>query len=380
MARFYRWIALILVLSSSLVTRAATDGVTDHAIEIGASGALSGPVGPFISAMRDGYLAYFKKVNADGGVFGRKINYTVLDDRYDPQQARQNAENLINDKKVFALVGGNGAAGISAMLPVLEKAEVPLVFPFAGSNFLYSPVKRNVFNLRPSFDREVRELVKRLLKGRKNPKVAIFYQDDVFGTSGRDGAIAAISELGERVVRTASHSRSETSFDKAIDDLKKSGAEIVILSTNPGPAATFMLGSAKRGFSPVFGGISSISIPMIVDAMGTTPYKAYFSNPMPLLSTSEYPIVNDFQKELPDLKSAPLRQVAFDGFVTAKVFTEALKRAGKDLTRDKLRESLENLVGLSIGGMELTNKPKTHQAFETVYVYKIENGKIQRDE
>src|SRR4051812_31123380 len=113
--------------------------------------ALSGPAAGLGWPLRAGAMAYIDKVNAAGGVHGRKITLISVDDGYDPQRSVQVTHNLIENEQVLALFGYVGTPTSAAVVPIAAKAGVPYLFPFTGAELLRQPVNPVVFNLRASY-------------------------------------------------------------------------------------------------------------------------------------------------------------------------------------------------------------------------------------
>jgi branched-chain amino acid transport system substrate-binding protein len=151
MARLCR-ITVLAVITASLTweARAADPGVFPDRIVFGQAAVMEGPASALGTGMRDGILAAFGEANAAGGVKGRKLELVVRDDGYEPGKAAVAARQLLNDDKVFALIGPVGTPTSVAMEPIVAAANVPFIGPFTGAEFLRNPYKPHVVNVRAS--------------------------------------------------------------------------------------------------------------------------------------------------------------------------------------------------------------------------------------
>ncbi len=156
----------------------AEDGITSNEILLGQSCALTGPANALGNGMRAGLNAYFSKVNAQGGINGRKVRLTSKDDGYEPDRAINNTRGLINEEKVFLLIGEVGTPTSKAVVPIAEQAKVPFFGPFTGAEFLRNPFKKYVINIRGSYYQEMERLAEYLVDKKGLKKSACFYQND----------------------------------------------------------------------------------------------------------------------------------------------------------------------------------------------------------
>src|SRR4029077_11902374 len=164
----------------------ADPGVTPNRILLGQAAVFSGPAGQLGTQMRNGIKTYLDYVNANGGVHGRKLELVSEDDRYEPAIAPAASKRLIEEHKVFALLGYVGTPTGAAHLPVTTAAKVPLVGMFTGAEILRVPVNRYVFHVRASYYDETEKIVEQVVStGGK--KIAVFYQNDAYGEAGRKG-------------------------------------------------------------------------------------------------------------------------------------------------------------------------------------------------
>src|SRR5436190_1632535 len=161
-------------------------GVTADKITIGQSAGFTGSVAGTVKELTAGAKAYFDKVNARGGVHGRRIVLESMDDGFDPKKTPDVIKALIEEKKVFALFLSRGTPTNEAAYPVLEKYRVPLIGPSTGAMSMYDPPRKYLFPVRASYHSETFKIVAQLANMGIN-KIAVVYTDDSFGKDGLTG-------------------------------------------------------------------------------------------------------------------------------------------------------------------------------------------------
>ena len=155
--------------------------------------------------MRQGILAAFEAANRGGGIFGRTLELKSLDDGYEPEKTIEATKKLIDEDKVFALVGAVGTPTSKAGQPIATAAKVPFIGPFTGAEFLRNPYNRYVVNIRSSYFQETEAWIDHLVKDLAISRIAILYQDDAFGLAGLEGVHRA---MAKRKCRSSPKARS----------------------------------------------------------------------------------------------------------------------------------------------------------------------------
>src|SRR5437762_7958596 len=158
--------------------------------------------------MKTGMNAAFDEINKKGGVQGRKLKLISMDDGYEPDKSIVATKKLIEEDKVFALIGPVGTPTAAAAQPIATAAKVPFIGPFTGAGFLRNPKLENVINVRASYGAETEAWIKHLTEDLKVKKIAIFYQDDAFGRAGLDGVGAAMRRRNLTLVEEGTYERN----------------------------------------------------------------------------------------------------------------------------------------------------------------------------
>ena len=349
------------------VPAAAETGVTDQKILLGQSAAFSGPAAQLGIQMHAGAKAYFDQLNAQGGVHGRKIEIVTADDKYEGNLAAANTKKLIEETGVFALFGYVGTPTSNAALPIFTAARVPFFAPFTGAQSLREPFNREIFNIRASYFDETEHLVDRLVRtGIKN--IAVFYQNDAYGKAGLAGVERAAKKTGIQLVELATVERNSVDVQAAVDKLLPKRPDAIIQISAYSSCTAFIKNMRHAGYYGQFFNVSFVGSQALADALGTDGPGVVISQVVPFPWHQATPVVGEYQRVM---KSAGIKDLNFsslEGFVAAKVFAEGLKRAGKELTRDKLLHALEtiNTGNFDAGGFDVNFSPTSHNGSKYV--------------
>ncbi|AXV80523.1 ABC transporter substrate-binding protein [Ralstonia solanacearum] len=358
------WRATLMagVLGVAAFGARAETGVTNDAIIIGQSAAMSGPAAQLGQQMNLGAKLYFNAVNAAGGVNGRKIELKVLDDFYEPEATTRNTKTLINDTKVFALFGYVGTPTSLAALKLANPAGVPFFAPYSGAMALREPFARNVFHVRASYNDETAAIIKQIrTTGLKH--IAVVYNDDAYGKAGLEGVQHALKQPENKAVTLA----AEASVERNTTDVK--GALSTVLAKKPDAivvisayqtVATLVKNAQAQGYAGQFYNVSFVGTKALADALGTAGGGVIISQVMPYPRSASSPLVHEYQKLLKAGGVSDFDYGSMEGYIAARVFVEGLKRAGRDLTREKFISSLESMGSTDLGGFAVNFSPSNH--------------------
>ena len=221
------------VADDELYAQNNRNGILEDRIVFGQSAAFSGPAAELGVGMRAGILAAFDEINKKGGVHGRQFELKFKDDAYEPEAAIANTAALIEQDKVFALVGAVGTPTSRSAVPVAGATRVPYVAPFTGAEFLRSPDYQHILNVRASYYQETAEMVERLMDDLGISRIAVMYQDDSFGRAGYQGVRIALERLDMEPVAIGIYPRNTRAIKTALLDLKQGEPDAVIMIVAP---------------------------------------------------------------------------------------------------------------------------------------------------
>jgi branched-chain amino acid transport system substrate-binding protein len=351
----------------------AETGVTANSIAIGSALPLSGPTKDLGLGVRRGYEAYVNKVNKQGGIHGRVINLVVKDDGYEPDQTLQHTKDLIAKEKVFALFNYVGTPTSKAAVPEASSNKVPYLFPFTGAEFLRAPINRFVFNIRASYFDETEALVEHFVKDLKITKIGIFIQDDGYGEAGKAGVVRALRKRGLDIVGEARYKRNTEEVAEGLAALKKAGPQAIILVGAYKPCAKFIKEAVASGFKPKFANISFVGSESLVAEMGAAGVGSYISQVLPSPTTSALAIAKQYRDDMTAAGHKNFEYTSFEGYVNAVLLVEVLKKAGKELTREKFISTLESM-NQDLGGITVQFSANSHQGLQRVYLTQVADG------
>ena len=366
---------LALVTAVALVpARAADDipGVTDDRVLFGQSAAFSGPAEALGRGMQLGIRAAFEERNRTGGVHGRRLELVSLDDTYEPELAIANTRRLIEEERVFALVGAVGTPTSNAAEPIASAAGVPYIGPFTGAEFLRSRSRPMVINVRASYFQETEEMVERLSSDLGVSRFGILYQDDSYGLAGYKGLTRALKRRKLELAGIGTYPRNTTAVKTAVLDLSHSRPEAVVIIGAYRPVAAFIRWARLLGFDPVFINISFVGSNALATELGEAGDGVLVTQVVPFPGDDSIPIVSDYQSAL--AVYAPESEpgfVSLEGYIVGRFVVEALDRAGPDLTRNGFINAV-TLTGIhDLGGFELEFGPIDNQGSDRVFLTEI---------
>ena len=348
-------------LAATLAPSALTaQGVTPTTIVIGQSAATSGPASELGTEMRAGALAYFNQVNARGGVNGRRIELRTLDDGYEPDRALANTRRFLETDQAFALFGYVGTPTTIAAMPVFTRAQVPLIGPFTGAEAFRKPFNRYIFNVRASYYAETDKLVE-LLATLKMQRIAVFYQNDSYGKAGLDGVERALKARNMPLAGTATVERNTVDVKAAVAALAKVDPQAVVMISAYKSCAAFIKEMKKAGIHAQFMNVSFVGSKALANELGPEGRGVAVSQVVPFPWNIGTPVVKEYQRALAaETGKENYSFTSLEGYIAAKVLVEGLRRAGPNLTREKLVSALETMNDYDVGGFSVTYTGNDH--------------------
>ena len=338
---------------------AAETGVTEQEIVVGQFAALSGPAAQLGQRLNAGIQAYFKAVNAQGGVNGRTLRLLTRDDGYEPDKAVQAVKGLIEQDQVFALVGSVGTPTGLAAMPVFTAARVPMVGMFTGAQGLREPFNRYVFHVRASYFDETERIVQHLTTlGVK--KIAVFYQNDAYGKAGLEGVTRALARRQFKPAAAASFERNTVDVAGALSAILAEQPEAVVQIGAYKACAEFIKQARAKGYGGQFFNVSFVGAKALADELGATGMGVVISQVVPFPYTPSSAVVREYQQRMKEAGDQEFDFSSMEGFLIGKVFVEGVRRAGKNLTRDTFIAGLESMKDVNLGGFEVSYSAKDH--------------------
>ncbi len=357
----------------------AVRGVTDSEIVLGMASAFSGANRELGRAMRAGVEAAFENVNAAGGIHGRKLRLVTVDDGYEPSRTGPAMRQLVEQDRVFAIVGNVGTPTAAVSIPYCLERKVVFFGAFTGGELLRKqPPDRYVFNYRPSYPEETSAAVRWLVNVRHvaAARIAVFSQDDAFGESGYRGAAAELERLGVApgAVLRVRYRRNTADVADAIATLRARAQDVdaVVMVATYKAAAGLIRKARDAGLAFVSTNVSAVDADALAEdlvASGARYARDVMVTQIVPLPTARTPAVTRYREAL-RAHGAGERPgfVTLEGWIVGKLLAEGLRRAGKDLDAEKLVDALEGIHDLDVGtGARLGFSRSEHQASHKVW-------------
>ncbi len=374
------WLRTVLVtlLATALGTQAAETGVSADEIRIGQFAAQTGPAAELGKRMQLGILAHFAAVNSAGGIHGRKLKLISRDDGYEPEKAIAAVKALIEEDKVFALIGSVGTPTTLAAVPAINAAGIPLVGPFTGAQALREPFNRNLFHVRASYFDETERIVQYLSTiGIK--KIAVFYQNDSYGKAGLEGVLRALTKRELKPAATVKVERNSNDVAAALAEILEVRPEAVIQISAYKSCAALIKQAKAKSYSGQFFNVSFVGSNALADELGDAGAGVVISQVVPFPYTPSSAIVNEYQQRMTEAGSKDYDFTSMEGFLAAKLFTEGLRKAGKNLSRQSFISALESLHDYNLSGFTMSYSAKSHEGSRYTDLTIIgSNGKFVR--
>jgi len=388
-----RRIAIALLTAASISLPAAAiaagqydDGASDTEIKIGNTNPYSGPASAY-GQIGKTISAYFDKVNAEGGINGRKIDFISLDDGYSPPKTKEQFRKLVESEKVLAIFQSLGTPTNSAVHAYMNRSKVPQLFVATGATKWGNPKKYPwTMGWQPNYQAEGRIYAKYILKNLPNAKIAILYQNDDYGKDYVQGMKDGLGDKASKmIVAEESYETTEPTIDSQIIKLKASGADVFFNVTTPKFAAQAIRKVAELGWKPThFLNNVSNSVGSVMNPAGaengvgiiTTYYLKDPTDPQ-WKDDDAYKAWSAFMdKYYPDGDKKSSFTVY--GYSAAQTLVQVLKQCGDDLTRANVMKQAASLkdfeLGMLLPGIKINTSATDFFPIEQMQLAKF-NGK-----
>ena len=362
---------------SAAMMAGGSPGVFDDRVLFGQSAALSGPAQQLGQNMQLGILAAFHEANAAGGVHGRMLELTTLNDSYEPDLARSNTQRLVQADRVFALIGEVGTPTSRAAVPAAQAAGAPFLAPFTGAEFLRDPRLDNVLNLRASYYQETEEMVERLTRDLGITRIAVFYQNDSFGQTGLDGVRRALARRDLEPAAAWNYERNTTGVIDALLNMIEVDPEAVIMIGAYAPVAE-LVSLARRRVDPVFMSVSFVGSRALAAELGSDGAGIYVTQVVPDPDSDHIPIVVAYHRALAAYRpDAVPGFVSLEGYLAGRLAIAGLEGCGRELSRSCFLNAIGGNEAMDIEGFRLAYGAGDNQGSDAVFMTVIgEDGKL----
>jgi branched-chain amino acid transport system substrate-binding protein len=373
--------ALSAILSSTAYAQKAYGpGASDTEIKLGQSTPLSGPASAFGAGAGRAVVGYFEMLNAQGGINGRKISFTQLDNAYSAPKAVEQSRKLVEDIGVLAEVGTIGTAPNVAIQKYLNSKQVPQLFITAGGRRFNDPKNFPwTVPLYPDFETEGRVIAKYIATTKPDAKIGVLYQNDDYGRDYLRGLRAGLGPKATQIVAEVSYELSEPTIDSQIVQLKAAGIDTLIEQSSSKAAAQSIRKVYELNWRPlhVIGG-STASVETILKPAGleaskglvTTQFLKQPGDPA-WAADDEVKAYKDFLKKYAP-SANPDDYSVLVAYMNVHGVTLAMKKCGDDLTRDNLLRQATSFHGerlpMMLPGISISTRPDDYAPFRALRI------------
>ncbi|MDO9146472.1 MAG: ABC transporter substrate-binding protein [Hydrogenophaga sp.] len=337
-------IAATLALAST-AAMAQSQGVSKNELVLGSIQDLSGPLAGFGKQVRFGMMLRVDEANEQGGINGRKIKLLVEDSGYEPRRAVLAAQKLVNQDKIFAMVGHIGTAQNMAAMPVQFQKNVINFFPVTAAREMYEPFHRLKYSFAATYYDQMKVAVPKLAKEKNAKKVCTMYQDDEFGLEVFRGAEAGLKAAGMQFAEVTTYKRGATDFSSQMQKLASSQCDLVVMGTIIRETIGGIATARRLGFNPTFIG-SSAAYTDLIHKLGGPAMNGFYATMTvqhPYLDDASQPVRFWANKYKTKFNEDPTVFSVY-GYSLVDSFLRAASKAGPNLTTDSFIKAMDTMV------------------------------------
>jgi len=322
-----------------------TQGVTKNEIVLGTIQDLSGPIAAFGKQTRQGMQLRVDEINEQGGVHGRKIKLLSEDSAYDPKKAVLAAQKLVNQDKIFAMVGHLGTAQNNAAMPIQFEKNVINFLPVTAAREMYEPFHKLKYSFAATYYDQMRLALPKLVKDKGAKKVCAIHQDDEFGLEVVRGAEAGLKTIGMEIAEKTSYKRGATDFSSQVARMKSANCDFVVMGTIIRETIGTIAEARKTGFTPTFMGTSAAYTDLIHKLGGKAMDGLYATMTVanPYTDDQSQPVrfwANKFKTKFNEDPTV----FSVYGYSIIDLFIRAAQKAGPTLTTDSFIKAMDTMV------------------------------------
>ena len=370
-----------LVSGGALAQKRYDSGANDKEIKLGNVNPYSGPASAY-GAIGKSMDAYFKKINAEGGINGRQIKFITLDDGYNPSRTVEQIRKLVEEEEVLATVGVLGTPPNSAIHKYMNQKKMPQLFVATGATKWGDPKNFPwTMGWQPNYQGESKIYAQHLLESKPNAKIGILYQNDDYGKDYLKGFLDGLGDKAKSmIVKQLTYEVTDPTIDSQMVELKASGADVFFNITTPKFAAQAIKKAAEIGWKPqhylnnVSNSVGAVMVPAGAENGVGILSVFYLKDPTDSqwANTPEFKEWLTFmQKHMPGSDLKDLNYVF--GYTMAQGVVQVLKQAGDNLTRENVMRQAANIdmnLPMLLPGVNVKTGPDDF--------YPIERGQLAR--
>ncbi|QZA80942.1 ABC transporter substrate-binding protein [Deefgea piscis] len=359
-----------LIISASL----SIASFANAEIVIGQSVPTTGIAAETGKAIALGASLYFNSINGRGGINGELINHLVRDDAYDAQRTLKNTQDFIEKENAVALISYFGTSGISELIKTktLDNSGIPLVGIHSGAESIRNANNLFIFNTRSSYNQETDRLIKLLAGNLGVTKIAVVAEKGELGEAGVAALKASLAKKQLKLVGEAWYDNKSGDTNKAAQELAKLNPEAIIVVALSKPAASFVQQYKEKGGTSQLYSLSPVQFEEVAKTIGKKgAHGLGISQVYPYPYNTRSKFIQEFQATVFNEmgtgsgKEESLSAIAnypsyamLEGYISARLIVEAIKRAGKNPTRSTIYNALTTMKKYDLGGFTIDYSDK----------------------
>jgi branched-chain amino acid transport system substrate-binding protein len=354
-------------------------GVTDTEIKLGTHLALTGPAAVVGKPILDGMNLYVSYINDLGGIHGRKLVLVAEDDQFLPSRAKEAVKKLIHSDKVFAIVGSLQGAGILAALPDIEAAKVPQVFPTTALDDLFFPAKRYIIGWCISYKDQVDIQVDFAVKKLGKKKLAFINQWGPVGEVNAKAAAERAKKYGLEIAFEEKLQNVEMDYSGLVSRMRAKEVDCVVITTTAQWTVPVIKEIERQGWKPAVIISNATGNPELLAALGGSAAEGCYVTMNHLPTDADDPFIKKYREALEKYSpGAKPSMYNFLGFAEMDLLARAMTQVGKELTREKLIDTIESWKDYETDWLgKVTYSPTDHIGQERMVLVQMEGGKAK---
>ena len=350
-------------LNAGAAVVACAWGLAHAQILIGQTVGITGSAAATVAESMRGAALYIDHVNAQGGVAGQKVEVLSLDDKFDPKLTLENTRTLIEEKGVVGLFMTRGTPHTQGIKPLLEQHGVPLVGPSTGAMVLHQPVHKYIFNVRATYQREVEKAITHL-NTLGISRIGVVHVDDTFGADGLAGAVSGFKANNIEALFVEKFDRAKPDYSALAPRVAQQQPQAVIFIGTGAAVVDGIKALRAAGVSGQIVTLSNNASGGFVKALGDQARGVVVTQVFPSERSLNYRVIKEAMELAKARNAGDLTPAMVEGFVSAKVLVDGLRRAGSKPDRARLHAALEGTRNLDLGGLELSYSSTDHTGLE----------------
>jgi branched-chain amino acid transport system substrate-binding protein len=371
-------LAALALVATGVHAQKASQGVSKNEIVLGSIEDLSGPIAGFGKQARNGMMLRVDEINEQGGINGRKVRLIVEDSAYDPKKAVLAAQKLVNQDKIFMMMGHIGTATNMAAMPIQFEKDVINFFPITAAREMYEPFHRLKYSYAATYYDQMRNAAPKLVKEKGAKKVCTMYQDDDFGLEVKRGAEDGLKTMSMKFAEETTYKRGATDFSSQVQKMQASGCDMIVLGTLIRETIGAIGTARKLGYNPIFLGSSGAYTDLIHKLGGPAMNGLYATMTVqnPYLDAASQPIRFWASKYQTKFNEEPTVFSVY-GYFIIDSFAKVAGKAGANLSTDSFIKVMDTLTlePDMFGGAKMTFSPTKRLGSDASRLSQITDGK-----